>query len=103
MLKISFCEIWSIWSFFFCAIWGFCYSNLAGITKFKCENDKDSVGRSSKMTPWRHQFTCQRFFVISAQDCSFLNIDWIVIEKEHDYSDFCEPIHLQLTKVSFPG
>ena len=34
-----------------CANYGFCYSNLAGITKFKYErkNEKDS-GRSSKMT-----------------------------------------------------
>ena len=34
-----------------CANWGFCYSNLTGITKFKYErqNEKDS-GRSSKMT-----------------------------------------------------
>ena len=31
---------------------GFCYLDLAGVTKFKCEkkNKKDS-GRSSKMTP----------------------------------------------------
>ena len=35
-----------------CANWGFWYSNLTGITKFKYErkNEKDS-GRSSKMTP----------------------------------------------------
>ena len=35
-----------------CANKGFCYLNLAGITKFKYErrNGKDS-GRSSKMTP----------------------------------------------------
>ena len=37
---------------FFCANYGFCHLNLAGITKFKYEkkNEKDS-GRSSKMTP----------------------------------------------------
>ena len=38
--------------FLSCANYGFCHSNLAGITKFKYEkkNEKDS-GRSSNMTP----------------------------------------------------
>jgi len=108
MLKISFCEIWSFWSFFV-QIRAFVIYTSLGLPNLNVKTKRILV----VVIKWRHRANrnlsdvinlhVNGFFVISAQDCSFLNIDFIVIEKEHDYSDFCKPIHLQLTKVSFPG